>query len=289
MIASLAGYFFVIPYYYCEGESAPASFSPTFSFNNGNAVKFYDNLMTPIGLETPYNGSKTVWLSDDQGLDYSALMKIYSSTGNATSLKIASEIKSSIQQWGGFYAYWNPVFEVFGSYPNSTAVISGNDITVGMSGGYTINTTKFTPNPGFNYSEYADQLAYRVLLNLHNGNYCAAESSFNMLSGMWSSSGGKGFADKAFQDDPLHIYQSFKLALYIITWKALANVSATQRFALGYQTTAAEVAALMSSLQSPTGGVWTGYKFSANGQMVFGQSISLTNGETTSLFVLANF
>ncbi|MGD0318787.1 MAG: hypothetical protein ABSB56_03720 [Nitrososphaerales archaeon] len=42
----------------------------------------------------------------------------------------------------------------------------------------------------------------------------------------------------------------------------------------------------MSKLQSSAGGVWTGYRVS-NGQIPYGSGISLTNGETTSLFIIA--
>jgi len=42
----------------------------------------------------------------------------------------------------------------------------------------------------------------------------------------------------------------------------------------------------MSRLQASDGGVWTNYKVES-GQLDFGQSVSLENGETTSLFVLA--
>jgi hypothetical protein len=103
---------------------------------------------------------------------------------------------------------------------------------------------------------------------------------------MWVASGGQGFSDAAFYLQA-HLYQSYKLALYIIVWNQLANNPTTRHFATSYKSIVEGVFSLMSNLQSSSGGVWTGYKFSG-GTMIYGQDISLANGETTSLFVLAD-
>jgi hypothetical protein len=239
--------------------------------------------MSPLGLLTDYPGSHTIWIADDQALDYYALLSVYDSTRNSTALNLAQQMNSSMVKWGGFYEYWNPVFEVFGSYPETTQVTCGTDQSINVTQGYAIDATVFKSCPGFQYSLFADLLAYHVLLDVQFKNYTGAESEFSKLSGMWD---GHGFSDQPFQMDSTHTYQSYKLADYVIAWKALANDSATGQFALGYQTTAQSVAAVMSELQSSAGGVWTGYRVS-NGQISYGSGISLTNGETTSLFIFA--
>ena len=255
----------------------------SFNFNRINAVGSYGSLMSPLGLLTDYPGSHTIWLADDQGLDYSALLSLYYSTANSTALSLAKQLNSSIAPWGGFCKYWNPALEVIGCYPVDTQVMCGTNQEINVTQGYTVDATVFNSCPGFQYWLFADLLAYHVLLDTHFGNYTGAETEFNELSGMWD---GHGFSDQVFQTDSNHTYQSYKLADYVIAWKALADNSATRQFALGYNTTVQNVAAAMSELQSSAGGVWTGYRIS-NGQMSYGSGISLTNGETTSLFIFA--
>lgn len=261
-------------------------FEVLFNFNESTAVGFYSSLMSPLGLPIDYPGSHTIWLADDQALDYFALLSLYYTTESSTALSLAQQVNKSIAKWGGFYKYWNPVFEVLGDY-NTTLVdpcgkpqIISNDAQ-----GYMVNATVFTSCPGFKYYLFADLLAYHVLLDMHFENYTGAESEFSELSGMWD---GHGFSDYIFQHDSTHTYQSYKLADYVIAWKALADNSFTSQFALEarYNTTVHGVAAMMSKLQSSSGGVWTGYRVS-NGQISYGSGISLTNGETTSLFILA--
>jgi hypothetical protein len=281
--------FRAVDYYGVIGSSAQNSTSVSFSFNETLAVSFYSQLSTSIGLEEEYPGSHTIWLADDQALDYYALLSIYNSTHDSDALNLAQQISGSIVQWGGLWKYWNPVFEVIGRYPNTTEVMCGTERTINQSyQGYTINATVFTSCPCFNYSRYADELAYRVLLDLHTQNCAGAESEFSKLSTshMWD---GHGFVDEAFQKDPTHTYQSYKLADYVIAWKALNQ--SDHQFAQSYVSTVNNAATIMSSLQSNgssgwPGGVWTGYRFS-NGQLVYGNGVSLENGETTSLFVLA--
>jgi hypothetical protein len=263
-----------------ETPRPPASFL----FDEIRALDFYVQLNTSIGLETDYPVSHTVWLSDDQALDYNALLDIYNSTHDDSVLKMAQNISSSIPQWGGFYRYWNPVFEIIGHYPNSTQVVCGTPQTVGNSEGYIINATVFNQCPGFQYWLFADQLAYRVLLDLHSQNYTLAESDFTKLNITWD---GSGFADQAFNGT----YQSFKLATYLIAWKSLNQTANTRPFVAGYLLTVGSVTNIMSQLQSNgssgwAGGVWTGYRVSDR-QLEYGPSISLENGETTSLFILA--
>ena len=252
-------------------------------FNTTTSVGFYRSLMSPLGLFADTNGSHTIWLADDQVLDYQALLSAYDSTHNSTALNLAEQVNSSIAKWGGFYGYWNPVFEVLGSYPSNASVTCGTDQEINVTQGYTIKATVFNFCPTFQYTLFVDQLAYHILLDLREANYTGAESEFSRLSGMWDT---HGFSDYTFRTDPTHTYQSYKLADYVIAWKALADNPTTRQSVLRYQAAVQGVAAVMSKLQSPDGGVWTGYRVS-NGQLLFGSGVTTTNGETTSLFILA--
>ncbi len=254
----------------------------TSGFSDGAALGFYEGLNTPLGLLADHPGSNTVWLADDQALDYYALLDVYDSTGNAAALSLANQLNKSIAGWGGLLGYWNPAFEAFGSFPDNTTVMCGINHGINVTDGYAINATEFKACPGFDYSLFADLLAYRVLLEVHFGNFTGAESDFRTLNGMWD---GYGFRDQPFNQT--HMYQSYKLADYVLAWKSLADEPATAQFAQGCLPTLQGVEAVMSRLQAPTGGVWTGYEAS-KGQVIFGDEISLTNGETTSLFVLAD-
>mgnify|MGYP001770766113 CR=1 FL=1 len=250
-----------------------------FGFNLYKALEFYESLNTSVGLLREYPGSNTIWLADDQALDYNALMLIYEIINVNTAKDLAEQILNAIKPYGGLYAYYNDVFELFGIYPSTTAPYSGVNIFVGTIGPYTLKATAFT-HPMPNYYEYADLLAYRVLFWLHLGDYTKAEEDFVKLVGMWD---GVGFKDAAYNG----IYQSYKLALFLIVWKTLESNPHTHAFAMKYLNIAKKVAEIMSQLQDPqTGGVWTGYLY-INGKLQYGYAISLMNGETTSLFVIA--
>lgn len=103
-------------------------------------------------------------------------------------------MNGSIANWGGFDKYWNPVFEVFGDY--TTIDVCGTNQGISVTQGYTIDATVFTSCPGFQYSLFADLLAYHVLFDIHEGNNAVAESEFSQLSGMWD---GHGLSGQPFQ------------------------------------------------------------------------------------------
>jgi len=287
VVASVAGYFATVPRAGCSLEGAQAPSRVWFTFDIDRALQFYLSLKTPLGLESDYPQSKTVWLADDQALDYYALQKIYNVTGNSTALAAAAEINRSAEDWGGLTAYWNPAFEAFGCYPAGSDVLWGRDVTInGSVQGYSVRATEFSWGPVYPYPLFADQLAYRTLLYLHRGDYALAEGTFTELSWMWALSHGQGFADLALWQQG-GLYQSYKLALYVIAWNQLEGNPATQGFASAYGSTVMKVLQLMAQLQSGDGGVWTGYRFSG-GTMVYGENVTVANGETTSLFILAD-
>jgi len=285
--ATFSAYLVTTPRVGCLLEGTPAPSRVWFTFDIYKALQFYLALRTPLGLEAEYPQSKTVWIADDQALDYYALQKIYNITGNSTALAAATEINESARNWGGLYAYWNPAFEAFGCYPASSDVLWGTDVTIkGSVDGYAVRATEFSSDPLYPISLFADQLAYRTLLYLHLGDYFIAEGMFASLSGMWTVSGGQGFTDLALWQQG-GLYQSYKLALYVIVWNQLEDNPATQQFAAGYSSIVMKVLQLMANLQSSGGGVWTGYRFSG-GKMVYGGNLTAANGETTSLFILAD-
>ncbi len=265
--------------------SQPPTYDPAFSFNLTLALSFYSRLAVPIGggdLLQTYPGSDTIYLSDDQALDYYALQSI-SNASSQVRLE-ALEINSSISSFGGFYEYWNPVFVVLGDYPSVWTIEQGLDenisSTVSSGVNYSIMATVFSPSPGFNFSEFADLDFCYSLWNLHEGNYTVAESAFQTANSFWN---GYGFQDNASSPGD---YASYKLALAVITWKSLEANPNTAAFAKNYVPEIKNVTSIMSQLQGDDGGVWTNYEVN-NGQIVTGTNISFENGETTSLFVIA--
>jgi len=239
------------------------------------------------GLLQTFPESQVIYLADDQALDYYALQGIFNYTGNSLASSEAQGINNSISSWGGLYDYWNPVFVTMGDYPESWVWSNGIDqqISSFVSNGknYTIMATVFSANPNFEYYNYADQEFYCSLWSLHTGNYTAAENAFEIANRFWN---GYGFADKAFSPSN-GFYTSYKLALDLIVWKSLESNANTANFANGYLSEMNNVTSIMSSLQGANGGIWTNYMIN-NGVVVANTSISLENGESTSLFELAN-
>ncbi|MCL4519789.1 MAG: hypothetical protein M1587_11400 [Thaumarchaeota archaeon] len=265
-------------------ETSP---TPTFSLNQTLALSFYSKLAVQTGggaLLQVFPGSQTIYLADDQALDYYALESISNSTGSPAASSEAQGINASISAWGGLYKYWNPIFVTVGDYPSNWAIENGVDKQIGsiVSDGqnYSVMATLFSPNPNFDYYNYSDVDLEVSLWNLHVGNYTAAENAFVSAQNFWT---GYGFADQAFSNG---LYASYKLALDLIAWKSLEANPSTSAFANNYASGMRNVASIMSLLQNTDGGVWTNYKID-NGQLEFGSGVSLENGETTSLFVIA--
>jgi hypothetical protein len=264
-----------------------AVYNPVFSFNQTLTSSFFSKLAVPTeggALLQTFSGSQTIYLADDQALDYTALLNISASIGSTLAGSEASEINNSISSWGGFDKYWNPAFIITGDYPSVWTIENGTDQQIGsiVSGGknYSIKATVFSDNPNFDYYNYADQDFYYTLWNLHTGNYSGAENAFTTANRFWN---GYGFHDNASLNSE---YDSYKLALDLIVWKSLEQNPSTTTFASSYITEMKNVTSIMSLLQASDGGVWTNYVVN-NGQILFGKSISHENGETTSLFVIA--
>lgn len=137
----------------------------SFNFSTTAAVGFYKSLNTSVGLLTDYPGSHTIWLADDQPLDYCALLKANDIRHNGTALVLAQQLKDSMSKWGGFLMFYNQVFAVIGHYPPYDDVMCANPQSeeVGSERGYTVNATVFSSCPGFQYWLFADHLAYHVI------------------------------------------------------------------------------------------------------------------------------
>ena len=260
----------------------------SFLFNEIKASEFFQMLAVPSsGFLQTFPGSQVIYLADDQALDYYALQSIFHSTGNSLASSEAQGINDSMPSWGGLYNYWNPAFVTLGDYPENWTWSNGVDQQISsiISDGknYTINATVFSPNPNFEYYNYADQEFYYSLWSLHAGNYSAAENAFRIANNFWN---GYGFTDKDFTATNGK-YTSYKLALDFIVWKSLKSNVNTANFANGYVPEIKNVTSAMSLLQGSDGGVWTNYL--VRGSVVYANtSISLENGESTSLFVLAS-
>lgn len=271
--------------------------TPDFSFNDQGALYFLGNLSTPSGLLQVFPGSNTIYLSDDQQLDYAALMQLGDST-------LAKRISATMEVtagglYGDFnvttcsYGDWNGVDVVLGAYipiPCDSSVwntYSGQDIPLGLNypklandTGFIVNETIWSGAMGDVYTQYADLELCYSMNQLHYGDYVDAVKAFEHANSMWN---GYGLADKAFQGSSE--YTSFKLALDLVAFKELMNNPHTEGSVESYSTTINQVEGMMSELQGKDGGVISNYQV-ANSQVVIPPN-TFENGETTSLFVLA--
>ncbi|MHB1908288.1 MAG: hypothetical protein ACYCQJ_05370 [Nitrososphaerales archaeon] len=284
-------------------KGTPILVTSDFSFNNTKADNFFHGLSTPTGLLETFVGSKTIYLSDDQALDHAALLKL----GDQS---LADQLNSSIVAYGGFfgsfndslstYGYWNGAFVILGLYPNASLnwnMYSGMDQSYGPSkygltppaplrwannsDGYDVRVTIWGGPMGNGYKNYADLELYYSLYLLHAGDYVGAVNAFKTANSYWDR---HGFADNDFKSSP-NGYASYKLAVDLIAFKALMNNANTVSGVSSYNSTIVQVESMMSKLQGSDGGVISNYEV-VNGQIQIAAN-TYENGETTSLFVLA--
>jgi hypothetical protein len=254
------------------------SFVPNFTFNDANALNFLQKLDTPTGLLQTFLGSNTIFLADDQALDYSALIKLGDNS-------LANNISSSITPYGGLYDHWNDVFVLLNQYPSSWNFSMPFNYPVATEDGYFINVTRFTTPRGSDYETYADLDLYTSMYYLHIKNYSGAITYFQIANSYWN---GYGFADKP-NNSSSNGYSSYKLALYLLAYKAIIedpNTASQISSSTSINLTITQVAEIMSKLQGTDGGVFTNYEISNDGSISI-KSGTYENGETTSLFVLA--
>ncbi len=268
-----------------------------FAFNNQKALSFLQSLSTPSGLLMEYPNSNTIYLSDDQQLDYAALIKLNDSS-------LASKINSTLQMaLGGLYGFfdssncyygnWNGVDVVLGMYMQIPCngewnMYSGFDepispkTSIPNSSSYSVYETVWGGKMGNDYTQYVDLELYYAINQLHFGNCMDAVNAFEHANSFWNE---QGFADQAYRSSPKG-YTSYKLALDLIAFKSLMNNSKTEGSVVSYSSTINQVQTVMSALQGKDGGVPTNYLSVVNGNATIGTD-TYENGETTSLFVLA--
>jgi hypothetical protein len=250
--------------------------SSAFSFNNTNARQFLESLDTPLGLLETYKGSHQIYIADDQALDYAALNKL----GNQS---LAQNISLSAKSYFGLYAYWNAIFVILNHFPSNWNFSFPKNYSLGTSGNFSISVTRFTQNGTHNdYVNYTDLLLYYSLDMLHAGQYNIAVDSFANANKYWN---GYGFLDEPYNLSSVKEYTSYKLAVDLIVYKALMANSNTESQTVIYNSTLAQVQNIMSKLQGSDGGVITNYQI-VNGVIQIPRN-TFENGETTSLFVLA--
>lgn len=247
----------------------------SFTFNNTAAENFFQKLDTPTGMLETFSGSKTIFLADDQALDYSALIKL----GNYS---LANNISSSIASYGGLYGYWNDVFVFLNQYPSSWNFSMPYNYPVTVLDGYNVNVTRFTTAEGSDYKTYADLDFYTSMYFLHTNNYSGAISYFKIANSYWD---GYGIADKP-NNGSANGYTSYKLAIDLIVYEALMANPNTEAQIVSYNSTMTQVQSMMSKLQQSDGGVISNYEVLNGGQIQIAPG-TYSNGETTSLFVLA--
>lgn len=273
----------------------PVKIGSTFSFDNQTAIDFYDTLRTKTGLLSVVPNSSVIYVADDQQLDYAALSKLGEQP-------LANGIdQAMLRSYGGLYdAYdpstcalglWNGVDIVVGEYfpvpcnGMSWNLLSGNQSSVSglalaNSTGYTLLATSWTSSVGSGYVSYTDLDLYYCLNELHYGDYANAVSAFVKANSYWN---GQGFADAAHTHSGE--YDSYKLALDLIAFKALMDNPHTEASVTSYNSTLNQVQSVMSKLQGSDGGVITNYLI-MNDQVTIPPN-TFENGETTSLFALA--
>lgn len=273
----------------------PVAVKSTFAFNNQTATSFYNLLETKTGLLSVVPNSSVIYMADDQQLDYAALQKLGDSSLadeiNQTMLGSYRGLFGSYNPASCTLGYWNGVDVVMGAYfpipcnGSSWNLLIGNDVTVPSSTltnstGYTLVATRWTGSVGSDYVSYADLDLYYSLNELHYGDYTNAVNAFEKANSFWN---GQGFADRAYNHSGE--YDSYKLALDLIAFRALMNDSHTEASVVSYNSTLNMVQSVMSRLQGGDGGVVTNYLI-VNGQVTVPLN-AFENGETTSLFVLA--
>lgn len=267
-----------------------------FSFSDSAALSFLENLSTPSGLLETFPSSQVIYLSDDQQLDYAAILKLGDVSG-------AELINSTMQAYGGLFGNfsdskcilgnWNGVDVVIGKFVPIPCMslrwnlFSGHDISANSSklpnsSGYQISQTLWNGSMGSDYVQYADLEVYYCLNELQFRNYSEAIGAFQTANSYWD---GNGFADVVYKDNTSNGYASYKLALDLIAFDALMNNPQTESAVVSYASILGQVQSVMSKLQSTNGGVTTNYQV-MNGQILIPRD-TYENGETTSLFVLA--
>jgi len=226
-----------------------------------------DNLNSSLNLirESPDTGTpqdKTYYLVTDNLLASYAL-KLYDPG-------LSKTLMSTIERYG--YQHHHYVEILFGNrtiepiYTVTTEAVEEND-------DYLIKTEKVTDTDMKDYYQYLDRLCYEALWKAYGGDLSEASTLYNKALNMWD---GIGFKDIVYQSHPEGGYQTYKLAVFYYTAKALGMLHTL--------TFKGEILSTISGLQASNGGFYTCYNYDDNGKLRHPCS---TNTETTSLVLIA--
>ena len=248
---------------------------------------FVHNYDPRVGLipETP--GGNTYWLYSDNYLASLSLSRYDSSNQSTTNFALA------ISQALGGYAATLPQSDVVSQYTalNSTSATFSCPLTFLLSwsappsgqppgpGSATIETTANNGNSSCASQNYADTLLLQAIYcdrvrSNTSAIMCLPTAYLQKTAGLFD---GTGFADVAFTNtnsSSKGVYQTYKLALYVIASTCL-GVSSTD-------TNLPTIEGLMLHLQdNSTGGFYSGYTSPGN------HGSTVVNTETTALASLA--
>jgi hypothetical protein len=286
--------------YTIQSNSVPPDpINMSLQFQDAAALNYYLSLNTSTKLLSDTRGDNTIYLSDDQPLDYNALMDIHSSTGNATALALATQINNTMtSNYGSLYRFWNGVFVVFGDYPSAESwnITGGVNQALPSDDSYKVFSTVFPvdTNSPVELRQYADIALYYAIWNAEaaggGGSLATADKVFLSSQSFCSNYGCKDASNVG----QATAYQSFKLALDLIAYKILLETGAFNSVSSLTMTqvnaTIDHMIAIANQLQASNGGVYTQYNVEDGIIVPVGSGIALAeNGETTSLFAIASY
>jgi hypothetical protein len=260
--------------------SAPKS--PNQVALNKTVAYFVHNYDPRVGLISGTPGGNTYWLYSDNYLASLALSRYDSNNQSTTNFALA------ISQALGGYAATLPQSDVVSQYTalNSTSAAFSCPLTFLLSwsappsgqppgpGSATIETTANNGDSSCASQNYADILMLQAILGHVNGSTAQATIVLQKVRGLFD---GTGFADIAFANSNSSsrgVYQTYKLALYVIASTCLGASST--------DTSLPTIEGLMLHLQeNSTGGFFSGYTSPGN------HGSTVVNTETTALASLA--
>lgn len=234
-----------------------------------------------LGLVPEFPGANVYWLYSDNYLASVALSRYDPSNQSTSNFGLA--ISQAIGSYAATlprsylatqYAALNSTSASFScpqSYRVSWSAIQGDSPGPGSA---FIQSTAYNGDSSCGSQNYADTLLLEAVLYHDTGSSATATSDFQKAAGLFD---GTGFADIPFTNSTSTskgVYQTYKLALYVIASTCLGLSS--------NDTTLATVEGLLLHLQdNSTGGFFSGYMSPGN------HGSTTVNTETTALAALA--
>ena len=235
-----------------------------------------------IGLVAETSGGHTYWLYSDNYLASLALQRYDPSNQSTTNFALA------ISEATGSYAGTIPSSDLVSQYTALNSTIASfscpqsyrvswtstqGNATQGL-GSADVETTANNGNSSCARQNYADVILLQAISSHIGGNDATASTLLQKAAGLFD---GTGFADLAYTNSnstTKGVYQTYKLALYVIASSCLGRSSS--------DTTLPVVEGLLLRLQdNSTGGFYSGYASPGN------HGATLVNTESTALGALA--